>query len=581
MRERLLTRYLLLLGAVAFLFCSRMMLPKTVQLRDQYQLVSRSAKQGVPPEYILTSSLLGGFRGIFITALWIRAQEMKNDGKFYEMVDIYNIITKLQPNAHMAWAFQAWDLTYNVSVEFDEVQDRTFWIFAGVDLLRKQGIPRNPNIPGLYRELAWFFHHKIGADLDYGHPEYRRALALQMDRILRGIPPEEYQVLGEIASLRRSYNTRDALRQAEEYTVGMERLTESNLDPFESQNAIYAPNATDHQNLREDPEVAKVVRAALLWTIGDDLQTQVGLDPQLMYRYSVRYGPIDWRTPYAHALYWADQGYEAWKKRRPDELTLKHERLVYFSLISLVKRGRVVYGDGGYVHYLPNYDMIDGVIRHMDDMMEYFTTHTKPDGTTINLTGAKSGYHNFLRDTIFLSYFGNDITRAASLLAKLAEVSGEDKYKVSLREFVIREFAEWIDSPDIKRTHALIAQWLTTAYQSLAMGDVEGYERSKALVEHLYNGYGLKRWNPDERQRANDPDYRNHLAPLSLLRFRTAMQFFTASGIPLSDWMRANLYVGLRQYEPDVWNRLEAERKRSEAQLRQQQPGQDAISPTR
>jgi hypothetical protein len=29
------------------------------------------------------------------------------------MVDLCNLITKLQPGMHQAWAFQAWDLAYN------------------------------------------------------------------------------------------------------------------------------------------------------------------------------------------------------------------------------------------------------------------------------------------------------------------------------------------------------------------------------------------------------------------------------------------------------------------------------------
>ena len=110
-------RWVLALVGLGMLIGSRPVSERARVIAEEHELFSRQVDGATPPEYILASSLLGGFRGVIITALWIRAQEMKNDDRYYEMVDIYNIITKLQPTFPAAWAFQAWDLTYNVSVE--------------------------------------------------------------------------------------------------------------------------------------------------------------------------------------------------------------------------------------------------------------------------------------------------------------------------------------------------------------------------------------------------------------------------------------------------------------------------------
>ncbi|MBN2711110.1 MAG: hypothetical protein JXR97_01555 [Planctomycetes bacterium] len=564
MRDSLSTRLILLLASIVCIYVGSTVMPNIIKKRDYYRLTSVPPRQGVPPEYILTSALLGGFRGMFITTLWIRAQNMKNDGKFYEMVDIYNIITKLQPNHHMAWAFQAWDLAYNVSVEFDETDERVFWVFRGIDLLRLQGIPNAPNIPELYYELSWIFHHKLGADLDYAHPLYRAKLYRDMEMILRGIQPEDTEHFTQIVLLRAKYPTREDFINSPEFKDITEALAKIDLDPLNDFEKLLTPKLIPEaaKELMKKEDSQKRIRQAGLWVIGEELQKKEGLSAEYMLSLMNKYGPIDWRTPYAHALYWGQRGYDVWKNNRNEKLTLKYERLVYFSLISLVKRGRPIITPNGQVHYVPDSRLFDAVVTHMDDMIKYFNTNKRPDGTTVSLTGVMSGYKNFLKDAVFSAYFEGRKRQATKLLAKLAEVAQEDKFRVPLSEFIVKNFAEYIDSPDIKTTIEFVRPKLQHAYEQLALGDIDGYRGETSLIEYFYKEYALKRWDETKRDNPKDPDYSGHLPALVDLRKDVVVNGFLSPESQYPDWIKQALVYRLNQFEPETMKMVEAEIRR-------------------
>src|SRR5262245_64587108 len=50
-----------------------------------------------PPVLVFTTVALGGFRGLIANALWVRAMDLQDEGKFFEKVQLADWITKLQP----------------------------------------------------------------------------------------------------------------------------------------------------------------------------------------------------------------------------------------------------------------------------------------------------------------------------------------------------------------------------------------------------------------------------------------------------------------------------------------------------
>lgn len=133
-----------------------------------------------PPALNFIMAGLGGFRGIVSEILWFRAERLQEQSRYLELVQLSDWLTMLDPHAAEAWAYNAWNLAYNVSVMMIRPEDRLRWVQNGISLLRDKGIRMNPKEARLYRELAWMYLNKVGGTLDEAHRTYQQALAEKM-----------------------------------------------------------------------------------------------------------------------------------------------------------------------------------------------------------------------------------------------------------------------------------------------------------------------------------------------------------------------------------------------------------------
>jgi hypothetical protein len=177
--------------------------------------------------------------------LWIRANDLQEEGKYFEMMQLADWITKLQPRMTQVWTVQAWNMVYNISVKFPE-SDRWRWIKAGVELLRDEGLKYNPDNALIYRELAWFFQHKMGHYLDAAHVLYKQEWAREMMSVLGREQPDW--------------------------------------------DALISPQTED--------QIARSRR----------LREVYKMDPVLMKEIDEEYGPLEWKLPETSAIYWATIG---------------------------------------------------------------------------------------------------------------------------------------------------------------------------------------------------------------------------------------------------------------------------------
>ena len=102
-----------------------------------------------------------GLKNIGVTLLWDRANHYKKIEDWTNLSATLEQLTKLQPNFYSVWDFQAHNLSYNISVEFDDYHDRYAWVMKGIEFLR-QGIGLNLREPRLLGRMGWFIGQKIG-----------------------------------------------------------------------------------------------------------------------------------------------------------------------------------------------------------------------------------------------------------------------------------------------------------------------------------------------------------------------------------------------------------------------------------
>lgn len=125
---------------------------------------------------------LGGFRGVISEVLWIRADRLQEQGRYFELAQLSDWICALDPRAADAWSFNAWNLSYNICAMVPSPDAKLHWVLAGISLLRDRAIPANPSAPSLYRELGWLYQNKIGTPNDPASTAYRLDVAADAAR---------------------------------------------------------------------------------------------------------------------------------------------------------------------------------------------------------------------------------------------------------------------------------------------------------------------------------------------------------------------------------------------------------------
>jgi hypothetical protein len=369
--------------------------------------------ENAPPALAFTTVALGGFRGLISNALWMRASDLQEEDKFFEMAQLADWITKLEPHYVQVWLVQAWNMSYNISVKFKDYPDRWRWVKRGIVLLRDEGLRYNPNEVLIYRELGWQFQHKMGANLDDANMYYKQAWALEMTKLFGGTPNIEEMIHPK---------TPDQERRA--------------------------------RQLREEYK----------------------MDPEFMKQVNERYGPLEWRLPESHAIYWGAKGLEKaaenpTKVKADDLITLR--RLIYQSMQLSFQRGNLI--TNPFVRaftFGPNLEIIPKVSAAYEEA-------AKEDVS--NAEHILRAHRNFLRDAIYFLYVDNRVKDASFWFKHLCErypnktlLDGKPDSlpgTLTLDEYAVARVQEDVGDTNARdRIKAIIEGLIANSYANLAEG---------------------------------------------------------------------------------------------------------------
>ncbi|HWX18887.1 MAG TPA: hypothetical protein VN578_03170 [Candidatus Binatia bacterium] len=404
------------------------------QDREELGLTRIQPLENAPPVLAFTTVALGGFRGLISNVLWIRANDLQEEDKFFEMAQLADWITKLEPHFVQVWLVQAWNMAYNISVKFKDFSDRWRWVERGIELLRDDGLRYNPNETLIYRELGWFFQHKMGQNLDDANMYYKRQWADEMTGVFGDTCPVNFDTL-------------------------------------------IHPQTADQTN-----------RVRLL-------VEKYKMDPDLVKEIDQRYGPLEWRLPEAHAIYWAVLGLKKaqenpTKINSDDLITLR--RLVYQSMQLSFHQGRLVPNPFSKVPDLgPNLDIIPKVSA------AYEQAAVDDEKNRDHILKA---HRNFLRDAVYFLYIDNRLTEAAFWYKYLGTNYPDQTLldfdansyprNLTLSDYAVERVQEDVtESMDQKRVKAILAGLIAQAYTSMALGQEQraaGFKRLADLVLASY-----------------------------------------------------------------------------------------------
>ncbi|MEO5803283.1 MAG: hypothetical protein ABIR24_07110 [Verrucomicrobiota bacterium] len=387
--------------------------------RERLGLTRVTPLENAPPILAFTTVALGGFRGLISNALWIRANDLQENDKFFEAVQLADWITKLEPHVGQVWFFLGWNMAYNISVKFSDPADRWRWVQRGIELFRDQGLLWNPDETLLYRELSWIFQHKMGANLDDAHQFYKRAWANEMQKLFGGKP---------------------------------------NFDE------LLNPQTEDAKN-----------RVKLL-------REKYKMDPKIMKEADELYGPLEWRLPDAHAIYWAELGRR--KGKQEEQQTLR--RSIYQTMQQAFFRGGLTENKVDKTFILgPNLNLVEKLNKTYETMMDEDPTQKEH---------MKTGHKNFLINAVYLLYVDYreaEAKRWYDYLEKLypKAVVHKSGKKLSLDEFAIALMTEDVGETDVNKTTAIIRGLLRRSFIDLALDEDDRALKSERLAQQIWNRY--------------------------------------------------------------------------------------------
>ena len=336
--------------------------------------------EGAPPVVALGTAI-GALRGIIVDYLWIKVNMMKEKGQFYEVMSDADLITKLQPRFAEVWGFHGHNMAYNISVLTNTREERWDWVKQGIDLVRNSGIRYNPNDVVLYKELAFWFAHKLDGVADDAHLYYKRQHAQEWHFLLG---EEPYDGEDRVAWIKDLADAPESLEEAEMISPGVATLVDElevaladfdaadtfkldkdlmlnigqwlavktspyarlrGLDQqYAQQSALYAAlDRTLATRLAGSPEEKLAAVTFIQMLRKKVLREDYNMDPEIMYEFTRDYGPLDWRHPQAHAFYWGRLGSERGGKRyeaREDlHKVLNNDRITIQAMQALAKSG--------------------------------------------------------------------------------------------------------------------------------------------------------------------------------------------------------------------------------------------------
>ena len=157
-------------------------------LRVKHEL-GESTLGDVDPSSASMNFVLLGLRGIATNLLWMDANDYQEKKEWAKLRSTVDSIILLQPHYMKVWDFQGWNLAYNVSAEWDAVEDRYFWVKDGIKFLN-EGVSRNEKYPELDWKVGNLHGQKVGRSDEWR--QFRRFYKVDPDteRFEDGPDPE-------------------------------------------------------------------------------------------------------------------------------------------------------------------------------------------------------------------------------------------------------------------------------------------------------------------------------------------------------------------------------------------------------
>lgn len=581
------TILLCLIVGVGFLLLASLRLDPIRDTREDMGLVANPSLENAPPSLAFATVAMGAFRGLIVDILWIRADNLKQEGKFFDAKQLAEWITVLQPRFAAVWDYHAWNMAYNISVAIPNTQpeQRWHWVKNGYELLRDRAIELNPHNIMLYRSLAWIFQHKMGGVSDDCHKYYKRELALSMRPLLGDKNSVYFEALAAAP---------ETLKE-----ISSDSEIETFLSLLKEADESFEENIISHYlSLRQKPDRFKkeafdvieqyrgsdILERFDLFAKAWELRNTWKMDIDMMGELNQRYGPVsvddpnerqplNWEHPATHAIYWASLGLK--KAGRPDEYRIDEkntDRIVFHGLQELYRRGRIVLYEKKdqlpEIYLLPDTRMFESCDAAWENVIEKYQSFEKG-----NPKAVKTGHKNFLENAVLSFYQAGRHQKAEQLYRRLQKEHLKDaagfvrkEYTGSFMAFIRYRFKDELQSVSLKDAVEFIVNIFQESYFLYAIHNDDVAAGNENMAQEVYTVY--------QKEMGIDEPGRMGLPPLDFLRYQAFVSFLNNPVYP--EQMRAGLWGRMKLERPDLFEKLQKQEIKFLEKLKSQQQQQQA-----
>ncbi len=521
------------------------------RLDEEMDILGRGIAASKDPRIALIQRVPGGLRAPLVNSLWIRAQNHKQEGQFFDAKGLRDLICEMLPHHTGVWSFCAWDMAWNISVATHTDAERWMWVHNGIKLLRDKGLLYNPEQLALYKDLSWIYFAKCGQYTDEMHRVYKRRWAEEMDWVV-GAPP-----VGDTAEVIAAFRLIADAPKLENDLLADEAVAELVAELVELQAGPGAAFLRYYNRFADDPLVGELDASPRRPREGDERERRIAalmrlpdhaepmakvlafsrrkvleetyrLEARWMLALMQKYGPFEWRHVDSHAVYWATYGLhraegltmeqikpgiaEAKIRRfiklgpenvRQEQFSLEAaerlntERNVLMALKSLTRTGRLFVRPSkdapGVFHcvWSPDWRFIEPTQReYVAGGLAQVTDDEKGLAHEDNVL--RAGHVTFLEDVVLQLFFGGREPLAQQYYDRLVSDLKPNRriYEgdPTLREFVQAKVIDLRLPPaDLARTFWSGA--LRAAYLSLAEGETQTFGAFRAFAFRAYTVY--------------------------------------------------------------------------------------------
>jgi hypothetical protein len=568
--------------------------------RQKMGLIVNAPLENAPPALAFATVAMGAFRGLVVDILWMRADKLKEEGQFFDAKQLAEWITIMQPRFASVWVFQAWNLSYNISVTIPASQpdQRWRWVKTGYELLRDKGIPMNPKSIDLYHELARIFQHKLGGVSDDAHRYYKLQLAEAIGPLLQsednGLRSDDYAYLDALIAAPTEWSQ-----------VASDPTLMSLIQSLHDADETFALNDSfvqSYLSLRQDPNRFKPAALEMLnryrgttalkrfdiFAKAYELRHTWKMEPALMKEVSLTYGPVDyvdpnkhypmdWRHPDCHAIYWGLKGLKVAAEKKDHELSsveLNTDRIVAHSLQNLFRYGKLTIFEGPANRPAQGSQASAPATRKdvfLSPDLRYFNSYDKfllmvADKYGDDPTRKESllnGHRNMLKNAVLSFYLAGLETQALKVYNEMRRMYPRDEFKVSLEQYVVDRFVEERQNIGIYDARESITTLLMDAYRFYALRDDDAAAGREQLAQQVYDYYN-KQYGDTERI---------DLPPMRILKYVAMGEMLNNDAYPA--YIRQGLLDRIQKERPELFKQLEqtdeeVRRQMQEAQEQQQ-----------